>query len=941
MKQSFKSKRVGAALAAVLFVAAAAGLFCAARVYAAGVLKPSYLRCEYKVNPLGIDETAPRLSWIVTSDVRAAKQSAYQILVAGSREELDADKGGLWDSGKVSSDDTAQIVYAGKPLASRQSCYWKVRVWDSQGGVSGWSEPAMWSMGLLKESDWSAKWIGRDFELTKKQKLEEEMKKINSPSGKKAYFPSPHLRKEFDTKKGVRRATVYATALGFFMVYVNGTRAGNDYFTPGWTNYNKRVYYLTYDVTDSVKAGDRNAIGAILADGWYAGNVGSRGQRYYGKNLRLRAQLVIDYEDGTTQTVATDETWLLKDGPIREADMQGGETYDARLEMNGWNKPGFDDSKWKKVEVTESVPAVVQAYPGIPVRKTGEIKPLTMSEPQPGVFVFDLGQNFAGCERLKVRGGKAGDTIVMRFAEMLNADGTVYTTNLRTARVTDTYILKGSGEEVWEPNFTYHGYRYIEVKGYPGKPDLDTVTGIVMHSGLKETSTFSTSEPLLNRLFSNIIWGQRSNYMDVPTDCPQRDERLGWMGDAQVFVRTAAYNMDIAPFYTKWMVDIVDEQHEDGGYTDTAPAIAGRVTAAWGDAGVICPWTIYKVYGDTRMIEKNYDSMSRWIKFLKDRSPKYMSPPLGSYADWLNVNQPTDNGLISTAYFGRSLSVVADMADAIGKKADAESDRKTFEKVRKAFMNYYMLSGGKVSGESQTGYLLALRFALVSDKMRPLAAKNLVENIKSRDWSLATGFVGGGLLLPTLTDIGRTDVAYRLIENRKYPSWGYSIDQGATTIWERWNSYTLDKGFGDPGMNSFNHYAYGSVGEWMFGTMAGIDTDGAGFKKIMIHPRPGGGIKWTKASYDSIRGLIETKWEFDGDDLKLDVTVPANTAATVYVAAKSEGDVTEGGSSASKSQGVKFLRMEGNSAVYEVGSGKYSFVSKGGKTVADAENTFK
>lgn len=912
-----------------VILSASAG-FAASADGAAG-LTPTYLRCEYRVDPLGIDAARPRLFWIVESGERAQKQSAYQIIVSGSMANLDKDTGDAWDSGKVLSEETAQIEYAGKPLESRRQYFWKVRVWDANGRQSAWSKPAMWSMGLLNPGDWQAKWIGYDTKVSKKQQLDEQLATISRSAGKKTYLPCPWLRKSFNVNKNVRRATVYVTALGFFELHINGSRVGRDFLTPGWTDYNKRVYYLTYDVTPLLRAGGANAMGAILSDGWYAGNVGGRGQRFYGASLRLRAQLHIEYGDGTEQVVATDDTWRAANGPIREADMQAGETYDARLEMPGWSEPGFDDSSWKPVPRADDYAGAVQAYPGIPVRKIMEIKPVELTEPQPGVFIFHMGQNFAGVVRLKVR-GSAGDKIVLRFGEMLNPDGTLYTTNLRGARVIDTYILKGGGEEVWEPRFTFHGFQYVEVTGFPGRPGLDAITGVVMSSDLPQTGSFESSSPLLNKLFSNIVWGQRSNYVDVPTDCPQRDERLGWMGDAQVFAGTAAYNMDVSAFFTKWMVDVEDAQLDDGHFTDTSPRVVEGGAAGWADAGIICPWTIHRMYGDTRIITRHYDSMTKYIKFLVGRSEKNLAPPLGSYGDWLNVNAHTDVGLISTAYYARSVTLMSEMADAVGKTADAEKEREIFGRIKKAFRGYYLLGDGQVMGDTQTGYLLALHFGLLPDSMRGAAEAHLIDRIRDRDWSLSTGFIGVNLLLPTLTEIGRADVAYRLITNRKYPSWGYSIDQGATTVWERWNSYTKENGFGDPGMNSFNHYAYGSAGEWMFSTLAGIDTDGPGFKRILIHPRPGGGIDFARAAYDSIRGRIETEWKIIGEDIVLNVTIPANTTAAVFVPAAKETDVLESGLPAASAPGVKFLRMEAGAAVFEAGSGKYSFVSKNGKS---------
>lgn len=892
-------------------------------------LAPDRLRCEYKVDPLGIDVTRPRLSWIVTSKERGRKQTAYRILVASTPEKLGRGEGDRWDSGQVKSDETAQIVYPGAPLLSQMECFWKVMVWDNEGRPSGWSETAKWSMGLLAPGDWKAQWIGHDLpgqKLPPKAYLPLTLVSSVLRKDYKVYLPSPFLRKSFTVKNPVRRAVVYASALGLYELHLNGRRVGADDFTPGWSDYNKRVYYQTYDVTALLHSGE-NAIGAILADGWYAGNVGWLGQRYYGSKLRLRLQLQLEYADGTAETVATDGSWRAALGPIREADIQAGEFYDARLEMPGWSEPGFDESKWKAVDTQESIAAAVEAYPGIPVRQTKELKPIKITEPKPGVFVFNMGQNFSGWARLRVK-GKAGDKVVLRFAEMLNPDGTIYTKNLRTARATDTYILKGGGEEIWEPRFTYHGFQYLEVTDYPGTPTLDDITGIVAHSDLPFTGAFTCSHPLVNKLYSNLTWGQRSNYFEVPTDCPQRDERLGWTGDTQTFIRTAAYNMDVAPFFTKWLTDLNDGQDQEGRYPDVAPRVTPNAAAGWGDAGIICPWTIYQVYGDRRLIEKHYPAMTKYIKFLESRSPGYLSPPLGTYGDWLNVNDPTPKDLIATAYFAYSTRRMAEMARAIGKEDDAKKYEALFANVCAAFDRRFVSVDGKLEGNSQTAYLLALRFGLLPENMRGPAGDQLVDRIQERDWSLSTGFLGAGLLLPTLTDIGRTDVAYRLLLNTRYPSWGYSINLGATTVWERWDGYTLDKGFNTPSMNSFNHYAFGACGEWMFSAIAGIDTDGPGFKKILIHPRPGGDLTWAKATYDSIRGLIIVSWQLEGDDFKLELTIPANTAAAVFLPAAKPEDVLENGRPAAESPGVHFLRMEPGAAVFEVGSGNYFFLSR-------------
>ena len=966
---------------------------------AASKLAPTSLRCEYLVDPLGIDARHPRLSWMLESSERAQVQSAYQVLVASDLEGLSKDRGDLWDSGKVPSASTTHIAYGGRPLASRMLCFWKIRAWDGGGKASAWSKPARWSMGLLEPTDWKAEWIGC------------EIPPDDAPD--KPYLPAPHLRKEFSLASAPRRATIYATAAGVYELYLNGKRIGQDCFAPGWTEYSKRLYYQTYDVTGLLWDG-KNVLGAILGDGWYGLHHGGRG------TLRLRAQLEVELDDGKVETFATDASWKATHrGPVLHSDMYNGESYDARREMPGWSESGFDQSAWKAVicgleskgtwtdvtdkvraavkegglsilasnaafgdpifgtakalrveyklgdaKQTKTVPegqtleikpaagqkivilkaeygadaraagiekAVLQAYPGVPVRKTEEVKPVEVKEPKPGAFVFNLAQNFSGWVRLKAR-GDAGAKVTLRFAEMLQPDGNIYTTNLRGAKCTDTYILKGSGGEVWEPRFTFHGFQYVEVTGYPGRPGLDAITGVVVNSSAPFTSEFECSNPMLRKLFKNIVWGQRSNYLEVPTDCPQRDERLGWTGDAQAFIGTGAYNMDVAAFFTSWLITLNDTQRADGGYTDVAPR-GGGVSAGWSDAGVICPWTIWRMYGDARVIEDHFDGMARWIAHCEKNSKGLLRPAEG-YGDWLNVSAEMPKDVIATAYFGYSTKLLAEMARAVGRTQKALELDHLFERIKDAFNAAYVGADGRIKGDTQTTYLMALGFGLLPKEKEPAAVKYLLERIEERKRHLSTGFLGVNLLLPTLTKIGRLDLAYQLLQNETYPSWGYPVKHGATTIWERWDGWTAEKGFQDPGMNSFNHYAYGSCGQWMFSTMAGIDTDGPGFRRVLIRPRPGGGIQYTKASYDSICGKIATAWEDGGDALTVTVTIPANTTATVYIPAKAPESVTEGGKQASEAPGVKFLRMEGgpgkdSAAVFAIGSGTYRFVSAG------------
>jgi alpha-L-rhamnosidase len=1061
-----------------------APVFNGAKLRVSGAIA-DYLRCEYLADPLGIDTAKPRLSWVMESGRRGQMQSAYQIQAASCPKLLADGQADLWDTGKVVSDKSNQIEYAGRPLTSRMRCWWRVRVCDQDGRVSRWSEPAFWSMGLLEPGDWKAKWIGFDasrdrsitqldisltgakwiwypegepavsapvgvryfrkvFEIAEGQKVKsavclltadnryklfmnerrtrdgenfkqafaidvtERLKagknvigievtndgtspnpagvivvlKVDFEAGEPIVLktdgswiscdkysadwmnidkdakdwvaakvlgeygckpweqvevaydrmflpPAQFLRKGFVADRAIRRAVVYASALGNYELHVNGQRVENAYFTPGWTDYKIRVYYNTFDVTGLVKRGD-NVIGAMLADGWYSGHIGWGHKRdHYGANPRLLVQLHVDYEDGTSQVIATDGSWKATTGPILEGDFLMGEAYDARKEMPGWSAAGFDDSGWKKVDVTDKIAAKIQSYPGVLVRPFKEIKPAKVTEPTPGACVFDMGTNLAGFVRLKVRGGQAGERIVLRFAERLNTDGTIYTTNLRGARATDTYICRGGGVEVWQPRFTFHGFQYVEVTGYPGKPALDAITGVELTSATLVVGGFECSDAMANTLYRNICQTQRANFIDIPTDCPQRDERLGWMGDAQIYVRTATYNTDVAAFFNKWLVDVEDAQLANGQFSDVSPrcvAMGGGV-AAWGDAGVICPWAIYQVYGDRRVLEEHYDAMQRWIEFCKGTTKELLRPEYG-YGDWLSINAETPKDVLATAYFAYSTKLTAKVAEVLGKKDDAAKYNQLFEDIKAAFNKAYVAEDGRIKGNTQTVYVLALAFDLLPEGKRLRAVKYLIDDIKGRDWHLSTGFVGTKDLMATLTRFGRTYVAYKLFHNDTFPSWGFSIRHGATSIWERWDGWTPEKGFQDPGMNSFAHYSFGAVGEWMFKTIAGIDTDGPGYKEIVIHPRPGGNLTYAKASYDSIYGPIVTAWQITDGTFSLDVTIPANTTAMVYVPARDAGSVTEGGVPAGQARGVRPVSTDETTVVFEIGSGSYRFVSK-------------
>jgi len=955
-------------------------------------LRCENLRCEYLNDPLGLDAASPRLGWIITSSERGQKQSAYQFLATSSSQLLDKNKGDLWDSGKVSSDDTSQIVYAGKPLASRQNCFWKVRSWDHDGHPGDWSQAARWQMGLLDSADWSAHWItaeaaqpassqplliqhasyesvegrgardvtaliagqvkndrinlivnnrnlGGDPALNLVKRLHVEYTlagqsfKKDIPENQALAIPevppvSRYLRKSFSLNSPVQRAVLYATALGLYEVHINGQRVGDHFLAPDWTDYRKRVRYQAYDVTALLARGD-NAIGALLGNGWYSGHIGNGGFQYFGKVPAFLAQLEVTYADGRTERVITDATWKSHAGPIVSSDFMLGEDYDARLEVNNWDKPGLDESQWVPAATREeSIPLESQVME--PVRQICELKPKSVTEVKPGCFVYDLAQNMVGVVRLNVS-APAGTVVTLRHAEMLNPDGTLYTRNLRAATSTDHYTCQGRGLETWQPRFTFHGFRYVELTGLPARPLDDAVTGIVISSDTPRTGQFACSDPRLNQLQSNIQWGQRGNYISIPTDCPQRDERLGWMGDAEVFVRTATCNADVAAFFSKWLVDVDDGQSAAGSFSDVSPNTDGNGGApAWGDAGVICPWTLYQVYGDKRILERHLQAMTNWVEYLRRNSTGFIRQRNrgNDYGDWLSIGANTSKELIGTAYFAYSTHLVAQSCQALGRTDLAAHYDQLFQDIKAAFNQRYVAADGRIQGNTQCAYAMALKFDLLPEALKPKAAQYLEDDIQAKGGHLSTGFVGVSYLLPVLTEAGKPDTAYRLLLQDTFPSWLFSVKQGATTIWERWDGWTPDKGFQDPGMNSFNHYSLGSCGEYLFGGIGGIRPATPGFKTIRIDPVIRPGLTWAKTSYDSIHGPIATSWKHDASHLTLDVTIPANTTATICVPATGLDTITEGDKPVASVTAVKYLRQENDKYIFEAGSGAYHFASK-------------
>ncbi|MCL2329790.1 MAG: glycoside hydrolase family 78 protein, partial [Phycisphaerae bacterium] len=842
----------------------------------------THLRCEYLVNPLAINTAQPRLSWEIQAKDRGVVQTHYRILVASTLENLEEGLGDLWDSGNVESDQTSQIVYAGKPLQPGQQVFWTVRPTlnktDSSEEVSWWSAPATWRMGL-DTSALQAKWIGSPT-------LPPEPPNARELPAR----PSPMLRKSFTLDKPVKRAIATVSALGLYELQLNGQQVGDQLLSPEWTNYHQHVQYQTYDVTKLLKAGE-NGAGAILGDGWYAGRIGishvvpnGRMRAHYGSWLRFLMQINIEYADGTTGIVVTDDSWkATSNGPIRSSCILDGEVYDARLEMPGWSSAGFNDSAWKPVNVLDQIEVPMVAQPNEPIRVTQELKPISVTEPQPGIFVFDFGQNLSGWCKINVK-GSAGTTVRIRHAEMLQKDGMLYRDNLRMesksgeigARAEDFYTLRGDANgEVYEPHFTYHGFRYVEVAGLPENEKLaaDFIVARHFHSDTPVAGEFECSSELLNKIMSNIVWTHRDNMHSVPTDCPQRDERMGWTGDMLAFAQTSIYNMDMSAFFTKWVRDIREAQAKDGRYPDFAPHpynpnAQNSSVPAWADCGVFLPWMMYINYGDTRLIEQHFESMQRWVDYVHRYNPELLwKYKRGSnYGDWLNGDSLKLEGfpkgeaeipkeVFATAFFYKSSEYLGKMAAVIGKKEEAEKYSKLAEGIREAFIKAYIKDDASVEGNTQSAYAIALAFNLMPADKRAAAADRMVERIGAYKNHNSTGFYTTVMLMNELTRAGKSDVAYMLINNRTIPSWGYTIDQGATTIWERWDGYVEGRGFQNPDMNSFCHYAIGSVGEWMYRSILGIngDPEQPGFKHIILRPVPGGGLTWAKGQYHSIR----------------------------------------------------------------------------------------
>lgn len=883
-------------------------------------LKVVRLSCEYKENPLGIDVKRPRLSWQIESDRRGVMQSAYQIQVSQSDSTFNEI---VWDSGVVKSDQSIHVEYAGDPLLSRTRYYYRVRVWDNQENVSSWSETAYWETGLLDSGEWVAEWITTE--------QEEEASSL--------------LRKVFNTSGLIEEARIYATSLGLYELYLNGKKVSDWLFTPGWTSYNKRLQYQTYDVTELLNEGE-NVVGALLGDGWYKGYIGWESQKEkYGNKRALLMQLHIKYRNGKEEVFVTDESWKANTGPIQYSQIYHGEIYDARLEKEDWCSAGYDDKDWKPVVKHTHTKDTLVAQENDPTRVIETLKPLQVIRTPAGETVIDFGQNLVGWVHFSVT-ADAGTEIVLQHAEVLDKDGNFYTDNLRSAKQTIRYTCKGEGVEEYEPHFTFQGFRYVKVEGYPGEIPLDKFKAKVIHTDMKPTGHFECSDELINQLQHNIVWGQKGNFLDVPTDCPQRDERLGWTGDAQVFIRTAIFNMNVAPFFTKWLRDLKADQLKSGGVPFVIPNVledfagddiskSNHSSAAWGDAAVICPWTLYLCYGDKRILEEQYDSMKAWVEYIRAQGDnEYLWNTGFHFGDWLALDAKegsyfgaTPNDLVATAFYANSADLLARTADVLGKVDDAKKYRELHQEVVTNFNQEFVTPNGRLVAQTQTAHVLALMFDLVGGDIKKRIAESLVRLIEEHDYHLTTGFVGTPYLCLVLSENGYDDVAYKLLLQKDYPSWLYQITKGATTVWEHWDGIKEDGSFWSEDMNSFNHYAYGSVGDWLYRVVAGIDTDeqSPAYKHMIIHPRLNREISYVKASFHSMYGEVRSEWYKENKNMKIKVQIPCNTTATVVLPLAKVEEVKENGIQLNHLDDKLTYRQLEEGTQLELSSGTYLF----------------
>ena len=880
------------------------------------------------VNPIGFYDDTPTLSWQMPASDDVKNQSGYQILVA-SNPALLPDKADLWNSEKQQSQQSAWLKYKGKKLYSRQKVFWQVKYWNEEKKVSQWSDVNSFELGLLNNADWKAKWIGLPTSDEQVKGIHDNM--IHRPQ---------YLRKVFDFSDKVASARLYITAKGVFDIFVNGKDVNDDVMPPGWTPYTKRIETITYDVTNLIKSG-QNTLAVVLAAGWHSGRLGW--QKSFWKNIespKILCQLELTLADGSKQMIISDQSWKgTTKGPIRISDIYDGEIYDANYEIPLWSTNQFDDKSWEQVNafaVEDSIQLVPKRHTTVKTKLEIPTKEILTRNKS---VIFDLQQNMVGVPLVKVP-MKKGDTLRIRFSEMLSPDGTFYTENYRSALSTDYYIPAKDGVIEWKPKFTFHGFRFVELTGFDDsqEPSKDWVTGMVQYSDFEQNGVFTSSHEKLNKLQSNIVWGLRGNFFDIPTDCPQRDERMGWTGDAQVFGPTSMFNADVYKFWASWLQSVRESQYPNGGIPFVVPDVLknGQVSSGWGDVCVIIPWKIYFRTGDITILEENFETMKKWVAHHETKSKNYISN-MNSFADWLqpypqneNTKGDTSHELIGTAFFAHTAKLTAQAAEVLGRSEDVIKYTNLYKTVANAFEDKFFDGNGyvKEATPTQTSYLLALAFDLLSDKNKKNAKTRLLEKIAEADDHLRTGFLGTPLLSQVLDEMGEIDLMYKLLFNETYPSWFYSINQGASTIWERWNSYSKKDGYNPQSMNSLNHYAYGAIGEWMYERVAGIAPLESGYKKIRIAPIPNTSLHSAEASLNTPYGKVSSSWKIVQNTFQLDIVIPPNTTAVVVVPKKAASGLRLNGHNFENSVNSELMATNDNNFELMVKPGKYLFTTE-------------
>ncbi|MFK8059084.1 MAG: family 78 glycoside hydrolase catalytic domain [Polaribacter sp.] len=879
-------------------------------------------------NPIGFYDSTPTFSWKLPVSEEVLSQSAYQ-LVAASSPYLLPNNADLWDSKKQETDQSVWVKYQGKQLQSRQKVYWQVKFWNQNGDASKWSEINHFELGLLNNSDWKAKWVGLN---TAKDSIKGRAKTlIHKPQ---------YLRKGFQLSKEVISARLYITAKGVFDVSINGENVSDDAMSPGFTTYDKRIETLTYDVTNLIDS-EQNTIGVELASGWYSGRLLWNTTPWNNSvSPKILCQLELTMKDGSEKIIISDNSWKgTTNGPLQFAEIYDGEIYNDNLEMPNWTNHNFNDENWSKVEV-ENLDNNIKLQPKRHTTVKPKIKlvPKEITKKNEAV-IFNLQQNMVGVPLVKVP-MKKGDTLKVRFAEMLSPDGTFYTKNYRSAHSTDYFIASKDGVIEYKPKFTFHGFSYVELSGYDTskEPQKDWVTGIVLYSDFDDNGTFTSSHEKLNQLQSNIVWGLRGNFLDIPTDCPQRNERLGWTGDAQVFGPTSMFNADVYKFWASWLQSVREAQLENGAIPWTVPDTRGNKIASsgWGDVCTIIPWKIYQRTGDIRFLEDNFEMMKAWVAHHETKSKNYISNMM-SFSDWLQPfpenkknTGDTSRNLIGTAFFAQSAKLTAQSAQVLGKKEAQAKYETLFKIIANAFDKRFFDEKGKLKSENetQTSYLLALAFDLLPKNKQKNAQANLLRKLKDADNHLRTGFLGTPLLSQVLDEIGEIDLMYKLLFNETYPSWFYSINQGATTIWERWNSYSKKDGYNPMSMNSLNHYAYGAVAEGMYDRVAGIAPLEAGYKMIQIAPQPRNPLTSASASLNTPYGKVSSSWKIKNDVFSLETTIPPNTTAKVLIPADTASELKLNGNTFKENKTLKLIKSDGDVFELVVKAGTYKFQSK-------------